>query len=394
MKAIIYGAGKISRGFISQLVYLAGYDIVYVDINDSLLAQLSTRKQFTVHVMGASEKNTLITGFKCLSLTDTAAVARELQAADIVFTSVGGKNLPSLGATIAAAFTEVFDGGGPKGFLNIITCENWKDPARVLAESIRGHLSDDRAKRFDTCIGVAQAVVMRSAVDATPDILKQDPLTVPVQDFWQLPVDIDSIKGQPPAIPGIIYQENFAGFLERKIYTYNTGNATIAYLGYLKKSYALADAANDDFIVAVLDQVYQQTNKALSLKHKCSLEEQTAFSEQAKRKYQDYAIIDDVRRHANDPIRKLGPDDRLIGAARLVQAYHLPVDGISIAIAAALYYDNPQDALAVSLQALREQRGIDHVLQTVCQISLDGDLAKTIKAKIVYLKKIGLIDHE
>ncbi|MGL9775006.1 MAG: hypothetical protein ACR5LG_16360 [Sodalis sp. (in: enterobacteria)] len=94
-----------------------------------------------------------------------------------------------------------------------------------------------------------------------------------------------------------------------------------------------------------MDQVYQETNKALSLKHHCILEEQTRFSEQAKRKYQDYAIIDDVRRHANDPIRKLGSDDHLIGAARLVQLYHLPVAGISTAIAAALHYDNPEDAL-------------------------------------------------
>ncbi|HEY0210634.1 hypothetical protein [Acerihabitans sp.] len=394
MKAIIYGAGKISRGFLSQLLYLADYEIVYVDINAALLEQLNTRKQFTVHVMGAEEKNTIITGFRCFSLSDTAAVARELKEADIAFTSVGGKNLQSLGATIAASLTEVFKTGGLKGNLNIITCENWKDPASVLAESIRSHLSDGDADLFENTIGVAQAVVMRSAVDPTAEMLERDPLIVPVQDFWQLPVNIDSIKGEPPVIKGIIYQENFAGFLERKIYTYNTGNATIAYLGYLKKCYALADAANDKFIVSVLDQVYHETNKALSLKHKCSLDEQTKFSEQAKRKYQDYAIIDDVRRHANDPIRKLGPDDRLIGAAKLMQQYDLPVDGISISIAAALYYDNPTDALAVSLKSMREQHGVDYVLETVCKISPDGTLAKTIKEKIEYLKKIGIIGHE
>lgn len=263
-----------------------------------------------------------------------------------------------------------------------------------MSDSIRSHLTAEHAQRFDRSVGVAQAVVMRSAVDPTPEMLKSDPLMVPVQDFWQLPVDSDNIKGKPPAVQGIVYQENFAGFLERKIFTYNTGNATIAYLGYLKKRFALADAANDEFIVSVLDQVYQETNKALSLKHHCSLEEQTRFSEQAKRKYQDHAIIDDVRRHANDPIRKLGPEDRLIGAARLVQRYHLPVAGISTAIAAALYYDNPDDAVAVSLQTLRQARGIDHVLQTVCHIPPDSELAKTVKEKITYLKETEMIEHE
>ncbi len=394
MKAIIYGAGKISRGFISQLLYLAGYEIVYVDINASLLQQLSERQQFTVHVMGAEEKNTLISGYKCLSLTDTAAVAEQMKTADIIFTSVGGKNLVSLGATIAASLAEVFRDGKPEGHLNIITCENWKAPARVLAESIKSHLNEEDAQRFDSVIGVAQAVVMRSAVDPTPQMLANDPLTVPVQDFWQLPVDIDGIKGEPPAIEGVIYQPNFAGFLERKIFTYNTGNATIAYLGYLKKRYTLADAANDEFIVSVLDQGYQETNRALSLKHQCGLEEQTAFSEQAKRKYQDYAIVDDVRRHAADPIRKLGPEDRLVGAARLIEHYHLPVDGISTAIAAALYYDNPEDAIALSLRSMRQQQGINYVLENVCNISPGEALANAILEKIAYLKKTGIIDDE
>ncbi|MGL9775005.1 MAG: hypothetical protein ACR5LG_16355 [Sodalis sp. (in: enterobacteria)] len=129
-----------------------------------------------------------------------------------------------------------YNDDGREGDLNIITCENWKDPAKVLSDSIRSHLSAEHARRFDHIVGVAQAVVMRSAVDPTPDMLKSDPLIVPVQDFWQLPVDIDNIKGKPPAVQGIVNQENFAGFLECKIFTYNTGNATIAYLGYLKKT--------------------------------------------------------------------------------------------------------------------------------------------------------------
>ncbi|OON42029.1 hypothetical protein BTJ39_02420 [Izhakiella australiensis] len=394
MKAIIYGAGKISRGFISQLLHIAGWQIVYVDLNEALLEQLRSRGSFTVEVMGATEKNSVIQGYTCLALSDTAAVAKQLKDADIIFTSVGGKNLQALGQTIAESLSLCLRDGGIKNSLNIITCENWKDPAKVLTASIKSHSGTRENQLFDQQIGVAQAVVMRSAVEPTPDMLARDPLIVPVQDFWQLPVDADSIKGQPPAIEGIVYQENFAGFLERKIFTYNTGNATIAYLGYLKKRYALAEAANDPFIVSVLDEVYQETNRALALKHQCSIEEQQAFSAQAKRKYQDFAIIDDVRRHANDPLRKLGPDDRLIGAARLVQAYDLPVDGIATAIAAALYYDNPQDEHAVALRAMREQHGISHILEHVCQISPDGNLARVVKEKIAYLKKTGIIEHE
>ncbi|KGT92903.1 hypothetical protein NG99_13300 [Erwinia typographi] len=394
MKAIIYGAGKISRGFISQLLYLAEWEIVYVDLNEPLLQQLRTRGHFTVHVMGAEQMNTLVDGYRCLSLNDIEGVAYELQDADVVFTSVGGKNLVSLGASIAASLTDCYQRDQRQSALNIITCENWKDPARVLSESIRAHLSAEHAALFTGRTGVAQAVVMRSAVDPTPEMLLHDPLIVPVQDFWELPVDAANIRGQQPAIKGVVYQDNFAGFLERKIFTYNTGNATIAYLGYLKKLYSLADAANDSFIVSVLENVYTATNLALSRRHHCSLEEQTAFSLQAKRKYQDYAIIDDVRRHAADPLRKLGPDDRLIGAAKLVSEYDLPLDGIATSIAAALYYDNQQDPLAVKLKEMREQQGIDHILKTVCQIPTDGLLAAAIREKIIFLKNAGIITYD
>ena len=394
MKAIIFGAGKISRGFISQLLYMAGWEIVYVDLNESLLTQLRTRGRFTVHVMGAEQKNTVITGFRCLHLNDIEGISHELSDADVVFTSVGGKNLIALGAVIAASLSKCYLRGERQNTLNIITCENWKDPAQVLAKSIREHLSPENAEFFDKNTGVAQAVVMRSAVDPTLEMLEQDPLIVPVQDFWELPVDAASIRGQHPTIPGVIYQDNFAGFLERKIYTYNSGNATIAYLGYLKKRYSLAEAANDNFIVSVLDRVYASTNQALSRRHACNLEEQSAFSEQAKRKYQDYAIIDDVRRHAADPIRKLGPDDRLIGAARLISEYGLPLDGIATSIAAALYYDNPEDIIAIKLKEMREKQAINFILETICQIPVDGPLADIVKEKINLLKDLGMISHE
>lgn len=394
MKAIIYGAGKISRGFISQLLYLAGWEIVYVDLNEELLTRLRASGRFTVHVMGAEQKNTVIEGFRCLNLKDVEAIARELQDADLVFTSVGGKNLVSLGETIAASLSDCYRRDERKKALNIITCENWKEPARVLSESIASHLSEEYRPFFRANTGVAQAVVMRSAVDPTPEMLQQDPLIVPVQDFWELPVDAANILDPRPELQGLIYQDNFAGFLERKIYTYNTGNATIAYLGYLRKLYSLADAANDAFIVSVLDRVYASTNQALSRRHGCSLQEQAAFSEQAKRKYQDHAIIDDVRRHAADPLRKLGPDDRLIGAAKLVSRYDLPLDGIATSIAAALFYDNPEDPLALKLKAMRESEGINHILKFVCQIETDGSLASAIREKINFLKSSGIITHD
>lgn len=64
-----------------------------------------------------------------------------------------------------------------------------------------------------------------------------------------------------------------------------------------------------------------------------------------------------------------------------------------IAIAAAIYYKNDEDESAVELGRIRREEGIDAVLEKVCQISSDGDLAKLIKEKIELLKEWGWINE-
>jgi len=92
-------------------------------------------------------------------------------------------------------------------------------------------------------------------------------------------------------------------------------------------------------------------------------------------------------------LRKLGRDDRLVGSARLVEEYGIKPENLSIAIAAAIYYENDEDESAVELKRIRTEEGIDAVLEKVCQIPVDGELAKLVKEKIELLKKWGWINE-
>ena len=67
--------------------------------------------------------------------------------------------------------------------------------------------------------------------------------------------------------------------------------------------------------------MYGETAAALSRKHGYPLDEQLEFAQGSKRKPQDYRIVDYIERNARDPMRKLGPDDRLVGSARMVESY-------------------------------------------------------------------------
>ncbi|MFC4597253.1 mannitol-1-phosphate 5-dehydrogenase [Cohnella hongkongensis] len=390
MKAILFGGGKIARGFIAHLLYLSKAEITFVDVNEQLIELLNSRDSYRVHVMGADHKSADIRGFSALSLRDAEGVARAWSEADIAFTSVGGKNLSALADALAAAFALRCREPFVKPF-QIITCENWKRPAAELKQAIGERLSEEQSELFERWVGIAEAAVMRSAVEPPPSLTEADPLCVCVQDYWELPVDAAAIVGEPPRIEGVRYIEQFGGFLERKIYTNNTGNATISYLGYLKRHTRVSDAANDEDIVRLLDVVYAETGRALSEEYGIPLQEQMAFAREAKRKYQDASIVDYVERHARDPIRKLGPEDRLVGAARLAERHGIEPHGIATSIAAALYYDHASDPIATALKEKRESQGMLAVLRDVCGIAEDEPLAGLILDKIVWLQGKGWV---
>ena len=51
MKAIVFGAGKIARGFIGQLLYLSKADITFVDIDQQLVDRLNKDQKLSlIHI--------------------------------------------------------------------------------------------------------------------------------------------------------------------------------------------------------------------------------------------------------------------------------------------------------------------------------------------------------
>lgn len=388
MSCVILGAGKIARGFIGHLLYLSKIPFTFIEREKSLAELLNTRGKYTVNILGHSEKNCQVTGFQALSFAQEEEAVKAIAQADTVFTAVGGKNLPALVPILVKGIEKKAETGRD---LNIVTCENWKLPAAVLRDGIEAQIGKKEKAYFAEHVGITEAVIMRSAIEPGEDLLKQDPLVVNVQDFWELPVDVSRIAGSLPDILGLKLVSEFTGFLERKFYTYNAANGTVSYLGALLGYEKLADAAHDERIVRILEGVYQETAQALSKKHHFPLEEQLAFTRTSKKKLQDRTIEDFIERNARDPLRKLGKDDRLVGSARLVEEYGTEPHSLCTAIGAAIYYENPGDSSAEELRRLREEKGVDAVLEQVCALDAGGTLGKLVKEKIEMLKEWGWI---
>ncbi len=390
MKCVILGAGKIARGFIGHLLYLSEIPFTFVEKFDGLVDLINERGQYTVNILGNSDKNCVVKGAKAIRFSDVEAVTNAIADADAVFTSVGGKNLGDLVPLLTKGIEKKALKGGN---INVVTCENWKLPATILRNGVEEAISEDAKEYLAKHVGMTEAVIMRSGIESSAELLAQDPLIVNVQDFWELPVDASRIVGELPPIMGLKLIPEFTGFLERKFYTYNAANGTTSFIGALLGHVHIADAAHDERILPILDGVYQETAQALSKKHNFPLDEQLAFTLTSKRKLQDYTIVDFIERNARDPIRKLGKDDRLVGSARLVQEYGIRPDNLCIAIAAAIHYVSPGDPFAEELVRMRKEEGIDYIIEHVCEQDPNGELGMLIKEKIELLKEWGWI-HE
>jgi mannitol-1-phosphate 5-dehydrogenase len=388
MRCVIFGAGKIARGFIGHLLYLSDIPFTFVEKADALADLINERGQYTVNVLGHSENNCVVKGARALKFDQKEEIAEAIAEADAVFNAVGGKNLGEIVPFLVSGIEKKAKRGGK---LNFVTCENWKLPANILRDLIVPTLNDEEKAYFDENVGITEAVIMRSAIESDAELLKKDPLIVNVQNFWELPVDASRLSGDLPPIKGLKLIHEFTGFLERKFYTYNAANGTTSFLGALLGYEKIADAAHDAWILEILDGVYRETATALSKKHNFPLDEQLAFTLTSKNKLQDYTIVDFIERNARDPIRKLGPDDRLVGSARLVESYGIKPENLATAIAAAIYYTNEGDEFAVKLREMRETEGVDAVLEQVCKLDPNGSLATLVKEKIEMLKERGYI---
>lgn len=386
----IFGAGRIARGFLAHLLSLSGMEFFFIEKDLGLVDLLNRNGKYGIHVMGHEEKDYVVRSFKAYHSDDLGSFVEPLSRCDLVLTSVGGQNLPALAPPLAAAI-ELRSARVPENSLNIITCENWVDPARKLRAAIGAELPGDLGAYFAEHVGVAESVVLRSATDAEPERVAADPLVVNVQDYWQLHIDSATLVGTLPDVRGFDVRNPFAGMLTRKLYTYNAANGTASYLGYLRGHSRIDQAVEDPEILEILMRVYEETSMGLAREFGIPYDEEYAFSMTSLAKLRNRDIVDFVARNARDPIRKLGPEDRLVGPSLIAIKYGAVPIGLATAIAAAMFYDDPADARAVELDSIRREKGIDHILDSICGLTEYPQFKAAIKGRIEALRAKGWI---
>ncbi len=379
-KAVQFGAGNIGRGFTGQLFSESGFEVVFVDVVPDLVRLLNERRSYPIRIACEEPWTVTVTNVRAVNGTDVTAAADEIRTADMMCTAVGVNVLPKIAPTLAAGI-EARAKAGAESPVNIIICENLQHMAAFLSGEVKKYLPRQHHAHLDQKVGFVESVVGRMVPVMTDEQKREDPLLVVVEPYKHLPVSKAGIKGEWPEIVGVEPKDNFQGYVDRKLYTHNAGHASSAYFGYLKGYEFVYQAVRDPQINAAVRAVLAETGEALIKKHGFSPEEHQSHIDDLISRFGNVALGDQVSRVGGDPLRKLGPEDRLVGGAKLALEYGVPPVNVCKAIAAALHFDSPGDPTAPKVQELVRTLGPAAALREVSKLPVDSEITREVVAR-------------
>ncbi len=376
--AVIFGAGNIGRGFIGQLFSESRYEVNFVDVDETLIGCLNERKAYQIHLVSNERTEVVEVGpVRAFHAQEKDAIADVLAEAKVAATAVGARALPSLAPLVTAGVMRR-EKRNIKEPLNILLCENLKDAAAVFRNLVLEQLPKDVQQFCQEYVGFVDTVIGRMVPPPTPEMRAQDPTYIAVEPYKELPVDKSAWKGEVPSIVGLQACDNFAAYTARKLYVHNCGHACLAYWGFLKGYTYGYEALADKQIAERLDEALSESIQGIVAAHGV----QRAWLEEHKRdlltRFANRALGDTIIRLGRDPIRKLAPKDRLIGAAHLAEGCGVKPSTLAFGIAAGYCFDAKEDEIAVSLQQMISELGIEETMNRVSGLTQDQPLTQMV----------------
>ncbi len=373
MQALHFGAGNIGRGFIGKLLADSGVQVIFADVNDTVIDLLKSQGSYNVKIVGDSV-NTVekVSNVSAVNSKDENALIALFNEVDLVTTAVGPNVLKIISATVAKGLTARFAAGNHKP-LNIIACENMVRGTTFLKEQVFAHLSPEQQAYAEQCVGFVDSAVDRIVPPVQTD--ERDPLLVTVEEFSEWIVDQTQFKGDIPKINGMELTDNLMAFVERKLFTLNTGHAVTAYYGKLKGYRFVKESIEDENVKAFVKAVMQESGAVLIKRYGFDSQAHAAYIEKILKRFANPYLVDDVDRVGREPLRKLSYNDRLIKPLRGTLEYGLPNDNLIRAVAVALSYRNANDPQALELtQAL--QQDVEAAVRKYTELQDEAVLSK------------------
>ncbi|WP_175985543.1 mannitol-1-phosphate 5-dehydrogenase [Microbacterium tenebrionis] len=339
MKAVHFGAGNIGRGFVGLLLHEGGYELVFSDVAGPLVDAINATDSYTVHEAGPGGVDRVVTGYRAVNSAENPdAVADEVATADVVTCAVGPTVLRFIAPAIVAGLARRSPDLPP---LKVMACEN----AIGATDQLRAEI-----EKIDPA-AAGRAVYANTAVDR---IVPAQPagagIDVTVEPYYEWAIESGPFEGDLPSIPGAHFVDDLGPYIERKLFTVNTGHAATAYFGAQAGIERISDALADPSIAARVSAALEETSAMLSAVHGLDPEELAAYRAKILDRFRNPELVDTVQRVGRQPLRKLSRHERFIGPAAQAAERGLPTSAVVAAIAATTAFDDPADEQSVELQ--------------------------------------------
>ncbi|RBW64003.1 mannitol-1-phosphate 5-dehydrogenase [Vibrionales bacterium C3R12] len=382
MKALHFGAGNIGRGFIGKLLSDAGIEVTFADVNETVVNALIERNEYPVKIVGEECVVEVVKNVTAVN-SATSAVVDRIAISDIITTAVGPTVLKIISKSIAQGIEKraVANNNAP---LNIIAAENMVRGTSQLKAAVFEHLSEELQKFAEQHVGFVDSAVDRIVPPAEEG--ETDPLAVTVETFCEWIVDQTQFKGEIPEIPGMECTDNLMAFVERKLFTLNTGHLITAYQGVLAGHETIKDSIEDDNIRSEVTAAMEESGAVLIKRYGFDPKAHAAYIKKILSRFANPYLRDEVDRVGRQPIRKLSPQDRLVKPLNGTLEYGLPNQHLLNGIAAAFHYKNEDDPQAVELQTMFAQKGFAETLAHYSELDKDAEVVKLAQEAYQALK--------
>jgi mannitol-1-phosphate 5-dehydrogenase len=412
MKAVIYGAGNIGRGFIGQIFAESGYEVCFIDVADPVIEALNSQGRYPVRILrnDCSEdikrredinyEDKWIEKVRAINGNNEEAAAAAIASADIMATAVGVRALPFIVPVIAAGLKKRF--ARNTAAFNIIICENLLDANKVLERLIKEHLTNEEQRIFDGAVGLVETSIGRMVPLQTAEMQDGNPLRVCVEAYGYLPVDKAAFRGNAPSLVGIRPFDRFDFFIKRKLFIHNMGHGICAYLGMIRGNNFIYEAVGHGGILFIAQNAMLESALSLSKKYDMPLGDLQHHIRDLLLRFSNKALRDTCARVGSDTVRKLESKDRFIGALHCCIEEGINPVFISAGAAAALYCHLNENRIPQNREAagavLREVSGFEGAgaekvllfYSLLSQPHQDGDFEKLME----HIIKIALVEGQ
>ena len=350
-KAVMVGAGNIGRGFIGAILEKSGWHVTFADVAENIINEINEKKKYTVHIM-----DTVLDEFDVTDID--GVISKGENFIDAIFdcslltTAVGVRILPIVAVSLAQGISRR-KAEGKKDTMDVIACENAIRATSILKDAVYSHLNEEEKAYADEFVGFADCAVDR----IVPKANFENPLDVAVESWSEWDVEKSGLKGDLGVIDGMTLVDNLQAYIERKLFTLNCGHAITAYLGYQRGKKTILEASADPFISSIAVSAMKESGKVLVKK----------FG------------FDEVERVGRDPIRKIGPEDRLVKPLVLASQYGLEYSNLAKGVAAALLFRSEEDSASIELNDYVRKNGVAMALEKYSGLSKGSDESRMIE---------------